>query len=668
MTILKFQVQAARPKSVGFRFAASSLVLLVSFSLTVLAGCGGMVTTAVTGAQPSVALQGNVHGGQQPVSGATIQLYAAQATGTSTTGYGSLSTPLISSTVKSDAGGNFTITNDYTCPAAPNDQVYLVATQGDPGAGANANISLMAALGPCTDLTPSTFINVNEVTTVASAYALSGFMTDYKHVGTSSTNYQGLVNAFATVNNLVNISTGQALTVTPAYATQATGTTSATFKSTVPQNEIYTLANVLAACVNTNGLGGTSPNCANLFAATTPSGGAVPTDTIQAALNIALNPGSNVTALYNLASSTPPFSPTLTSAPNDWTIALNFIGGGLGGSAISNDASSSDLALDASGNVWISNFRTSTVTELSNLGAPMTTNTQLTPTVAVGGYSGAGISNPNAIAIDTNGKAWLANTNGTISELTANGSAVGAGFTGGGMSGSAKGIAIDGLNNVWVTTSVVSEFDTNGIPMSGTNGFTSSISSPTGGIAVDGANNVWVVNGGNGEAVKLSAANGLPLYSSASNLTAASAYAAVDATSQLWVPQGSPNSGAALFNTGSQFPTSFTPSSISNAVSVSIDGAGHVWIANAGGAAGVLPNLTELSGTGALLSTPGTGYQGSGTALITSPRGHEVDSSGNLWLSNGINPSTVTEFVGIAAPTITPLAVAVKNNKIGTKP
>jgi hypothetical protein len=89
---------------------------------------------------------------------------------------------------------------------------------------------------------------------------------------------------------------------------------------------------------------------------------------------------------------------------------------------------------------------------------------------------------------------------------------------------------------------------------------------------------------------------------------------------------------------------------------------------NAGGALGISPNVTELSSTGSLLSTPSTGYQGTGTALISSPKGSGVDSSGNLWISNGINPSTVTEFVGIGAPTVTPLALAVKNGKIGSLP
>ena len=668
MTTSKSQVQAIRGAAKWRITTNVSLMVAVSLGLLITAGCGGMVDEGLNSAQPGAVLKGNVHGGQQPVALATIQLYAAQATG-----YGALSQPLIGSTVMTDNNGNFTITGDYSCPAAPNDQVYLVATTGNSGSGANANLALMTALGSCANLliSPSTtFISVNEVTTVASAYALTGFMTDYKHVGSSSTNYVGLKNAFATVTNLVDIPTGVALAVTPAYVNAPTGTTSATFRSVVPQAEINTLANIIATCVNTNGVGGSSTNCATLFGATKPSGGSTPADTIQAALNIALYPGSNVPTLWGLPVATAPFGPTLSTMPNDWTIALNFIGGGLGGpsSPVSQDAASSDLAIDASGNVWISNFRSSKVTELTNLGAPLTTSTVLTPSVVTGGYSGGGLSNPNAIAIDNTGNAWMANSNGTLSELTSNGSPVGTGVSGSGLSGTVRGVAIDGNNDVWAASAVISEFDNSGNPLSGVNGYSSNISSPTGAIAIDPANNVWVVSGGNGEVVKLSGTNGGALYSSVATLTSATPYASLDGAGQLWVPQGSPNSDVDVFSVNSTVATTYTPSSASNVVSSSIDGGGHVWLVNAGGALGLSPNVTELSSTGSLISPGTTGYEGVGTALISSPRGSGVDSSGNLWIANDINVSTVTEFVGIGTPTITPLVAAVKGNTIGTKP
>ena len=109
----------------------------------VITGCGaaslGKQAVPVSGAT----LQGHVFGGQQPVSGSVIQLYAANQLA-----YGQSSAPLIASTVTTDAGGSFSITGDYTCPY-PSSQVYITATGGDTGSGTNANIALMAPLGAC---------------------------------------------------------------------------------------------------------------------------------------------------------------------------------------------------------------------------------------------------------------------------------------------------------------------------------------------------------------------------------------------------------------------------------------------------------------------------------------------------------------------------------------
>ena len=144
-----------------------------------------------------------VRGGQQPVVGANVVLYAAGSGG-----YGSTNTTQLSSTVTSGAGGSFSITGLYTCPSA-SAQMYLVATGGDSGAGFNSSLALMAALGSCGNLSSSTFANIDEVTTVAAVYALAPFMATNggapgASIGTSGTNSQGLTQAFATANNLVN--------------------------------------------------------------------------------------------------------------------------------------------------------------------------------------------------------------------------------------------------------------------------------------------------------------------------------------------------------------------------------------------------------------------------------------------------------------------------------
>jgi hypothetical protein len=649
-------------------FQVRALMLLASVAF--LAGCGGMVNDALTDSVPGAALQGNVHGGQNPVSGATIQLYAAQASG-----YGALANPLIGSTVTTGSNGNFSITGDYMCPASPNDQVYIVATGGNPGAGSpNANLALMAALGPCSGLTGTTFISINEVTTVASAYALSGFMADYAHVGTSSTNYVGLQNAMATVKNLVNMATGAALSVTPAYATLPTGTVAATFKSVVPQSEIDTLANILASCVNTNGVGESSTACANLFANTatnTTTGGVSGTpDTIQAALNIAKSPGVNVSTIFGLAPSTPPFAPVLSTTPNDFAIGLNFVSGGLGGTTNSNKAFSTALAIDGAGNIWIANSGTSKVTELSNLGVALSPNTETSPAIK-GGFSASDVDQPLSLAVDTVGNAWIGNIDGIVSEFGPAGTEIGS-VTGGGLvSGEVTGLAIDGSNRVWAadySENLIAEFSNVGVPLSGS-GYNAGISGPNGGLAIDGSGHVYVANSGNGMVVKLSNSGGF-LATSSNVLSNSVGSGAIDGLGDFWIPSTTliQEFAPALTN------ASFNYSSLSAPGSVSVDGAGHVWTADSGGASGQATNanLTEIaSSNGALLSPGSTGYTGvstGGTSLIIQVASNEVDSSGNLWLLNGSAASSVTEFVGLAAPTYAPLAAAVAANKIGQRP
>src|ERR1700743_3011274 len=75
-----------------------------------LAGCGANSPTPHPTPVGETQYSGSVHGGQQPVAGASIQLYTV-----GTTADGSAATPLLTSTVTSDATGSFTITGLYSC-------------------------------------------------------------------------------------------------------------------------------------------------------------------------------------------------------------------------------------------------------------------------------------------------------------------------------------------------------------------------------------------------------------------------------------------------------------------------------------------------------------------------------------------------------------------------
>jgi streptogramin lyase len=296
--------------------------------------------------------------------------------------------------------------------------VYISGT----GGGGNNNLLLMAALGPCGNLTSSTFININEVTTVAAIWALAPFMSSPTAIGAPSTNALGLANAVNDVSLLVNTSTG----TTPGPR--------ATAGVSVPAAEIYTLANILAACVNSSGgVAGDGQPCGTLFGATKVNGIA-PTDTVTAALNIATHPAANVVTLFNLAPPSSPFQPMLVTPPNDLSIAVTFSGASLN--------APSALAVDATGNVWIANRVGGTLTELSSTGTVLSGN----------GYKNL-LNNPSSVAIATDGSIWVTNKgNDTVSRFTAAGAPYTTPYSGGNMS-APNSIALDSVGTAWVANS-----------------------------------------------------------------------------------------------------------------------------------------------------------------------------------------------------------------------
>jgi hypothetical protein len=266
-------------------------------------------------ASSSRPFQGLVNGGQfRAVVGAKV--YVLQA---NTTGYGEPSVSLLTSGTGNQADsigyyvltseyGGFSIAGDYTCTAGR--QVYLYVRGGDSGGnGPNSAIGLITSLGACpetgTFTTAAPFVFVNEVTTVAAAYAMVGIATDPTHV--SSFGRSGASTVMANAGTLAGVATGFA---------------NARPDSKVPRDKIHTFANILFACINSSTP--TSTSCNTLFTNARSGGttGTIPGDTATAALNIARNPHANVSVLYGLQPSlTPPFLPALESAPPDFTLS-----------------------------------------------------------------------------------------------------------------------------------------------------------------------------------------------------------------------------------------------------------------------------------------------------------------------------------------------------------
>jgi hypothetical protein len=115
--------------------------------------------------------------------------------------------------------------------------------------------------------------------------------------------------------------------------------------------------------------------------------------------------------------------------------ATAFTGGGLG-----TVSGSGTIAFDASANSWVANANG--ITEFNFDGTPVVSTA----------YTGGGVSSPSGLAIDGNGSVWVANSNGTVSELSNSGTAISPSTGYLGTSGTVSGgIAIDLSGNVWVT-------------------------------------------------------------------------------------------------------------------------------------------------------------------------------------------------------------------------
>jgi hypothetical protein len=295
-------------------------LLMVFVGLT---GCAnGGPSNAVAGARAT----GSVFGGQNPVSGSLIQLYAVGSTGDA-----SAATPLISATVTTSDGtgvmngnanagnanntlptGSFTITGDYTCPSGSS-EVYLVATGGNPGLGfgANANIALMTALGQCGNLSSSTFVVLNELTTISTIAALSNFITSSTNVGSGSSDSSLLQTAFSVVNEYTNIANG----TVPGPALPAGYSASSV--------AVQTLGDIVAACINSaGGVAGDGNACGQLFTLATISGSPAPTDTVGAIVNILRQPTVNVAPIFALLPANGPFESTLLTLPANWDLTI----------------------------------------------------------------------------------------------------------------------------------------------------------------------------------------------------------------------------------------------------------------------------------------------------------------------------------------------------------
>jgi len=603
-------------------------------------------------------ISGSVHGGQQPITGATIQLYA-----TNTTSNAGASTPMLTTTVTTDSNGDFSITGDYgTCPAS-NPLVYLVASGGNPGLSGtvnNTDIVLMAVLGTCSSLTTSTYVVINELTTMLDVTALAPFMTDALHIGESPTNPVAIAGAMREVSSLGSLSSG--------------GFSGNDLSLDTLQLEFYTQADILAACVNTSGgASGDGTPCGKLLQMT----GAA--DTATAALEMAQAPTNNAAGLYGLIVAGAPFQPYFSALPSDLAVTVGY--------PLPFDIYSGSrelAALDSNGHVWVYyggytyNSAVNASTDAAGMIVVYDSNLNQLFTVASGT---GGLYYPADLSADASGHVFAVNANNTISEFNSTGGAIspsGGWSTGVTASFTATGSGIgyqtnanqvgkariDALGNIWGTvpygnSSCYYELNSGGtaITPSNTTNFCTTLTALTD-IVPDGSGNAWgfgynaiaQVNSSGALAVTATPSQGCLYPSELGNSSTqdqeTSAILYDHAHNQLWgysqVGAGAiTDSGTAVFcNNGATTMPVIVP--YSNVTGVgnpytggyltinqgALDGGGNLWFLTAGVAA----SGTETSSSGASVGFDGTATFSTYLA--------EVTSSGTLGTAYNVGTQT----------------------------
>jgi streptogramin lyase len=626
-------------------------------------------------------ISGMVSSGAEALAGARVTVYS------SSDGQGSK----VLGQAETDAEGSFAIT--YRAPSSSDGVVYLTTRGGDLS---TSGLSVPDAFVLATVIgSPSNgqTVMVNDLTTVASAFAMAQFIRGRKMRGSSP----GIQLASQMIGHLVDIETG---------VLGATITNDSNGDNGTSINRLNEMANLLASCATEPGV------CDDLLSLALPLSGSAPRDTFRAVANMAANPWQNTAEIYALVDSDL-YQPALDAAPAGWTLSLKFKGNpdefaGPGNIAIDKDGqlwvgnnyvhesgfilpdcasdqlfrldpTSGDtttftgggvdgvgfgITIDPDGDIWTGNFgfkgttcqRTpfsDSVSQFASDGTPISPNMQWTPgtdaVIVGGGWTQGDISWPQGTVSNRDGDIWIANCGANSSSDT------------GSLTVYRDGdpddwfviederldkpfdIAFNTSGNAWVTSTnsdQVFAFDPNGNALRGSPWDLPSGSRPMG-IASDSRGYVWVSVSGRIELPCPDERNQTP-------------------------PSMAP--AVALFNErGERSPAGgFTGGGLTIPWGIAVDGADTVWVANF--EKGGLTNFcgTRTSGcpsglsTGDPISPDITGYT---SALLDRNTGVAVDSSGNVWLTNNwkdlpiqINPAGdgLVVYIGLASPVLTP--------------
>ena len=695
------------------RYAAGPLAALVASGAALTVGCSNMATTA-TGTSSAFAVSGSttgmVHGGNQPVAFATVQLYAVGFSGP-----GSAATLLATTTTDAAGGfgfskqasGTFSNTgNQYVCPTGADYPLYIKTTGGNTtGTGSssvnNSAAVFLAPVGVCSQA-QNQFINISEVTTAATVLALEQYINpSTESIGADgiAVAYSAIVNSMATVKTLVNTSSGNAnTTVTIAGSSTGLNTSNVTTTATPESSKLNTVADILSACINQVSAT-SSTNCQTLFnnatppttngiarssqpAATFPAA----TDTLQAALYMFLFPTDGSlnarTNLYNLSPANgAPYQPTITAVPTDWTIAISYANNSVCGSSNSLFFNlPSDINVDVNGNLWISNSYTaanSALVQMSPNGVALTCAPALGQGVAGG-------------EVDVEGNIWTGDSSSNaIYRLVPSGSTQAATYGVNSIrmyltAAPVLGITVDGADDVFfstVTGGVGSVYEiVNGARATGINApvlVSNTVGPNPVHLFPDAVGDIFVTSGA-GYVTELtsstagSAQNGY-VSTQISGLPSPTVGVVVGTNNRVYITSADPGASLSVLTPNTNgtgysllFSTAANTGGLSNPQGVYIDGGQTSYAAN------LTPNSTTGLYSLSVVSTNGTevsasgnangGYQKS-TTYFNQMKNVTVDSSGNVWVTNSGNGNSITEVVGAGVMIYQGYASGLLNNR-----
>jgi hypothetical protein len=718
---------------------------------TFLSGCAGPFSvpdTTIVEQGSFGPIQGTVYGGHAPLVGAHVYVLqpgsgsiGARATSilgisgtTAASGFPFQTNPASSGDpnipagwryIVTDATGSFNLTGAYACTSSQ--PVYLYAYGGTPTTTTPAGPINPAAVNLATlGLCPGAgnfqgnifYVYMNEVSTVATAYAFQGFTSsaynDATHIGYSgkisaAEGLKGIQNAANNTLQLYDVQ-GSVLGHNANYQTYNLAHSAPNYgPGIVPQETLDTLADILAACVdspNTTSPPSTGSTCGLLFATATGDGTTtntastnIPTDTATAAINIARHPAgvgntSYASNLFNLFTSTgAPFSPILSVAPPDFTVGIQFPS-----SANTIFASAQSIATDSSGNFWFTSQVTAPnppatsgsgyIAEGSPLGTILHSN-------LVSGYA------EGNLVIDSSQNAWAGTAAGVEGPIYEDGPSTGYVFTTDTISFTRPEAPVaDNSGNLYMVhgptcptpdVSGCSGSQSNptfnevtGGASSGTScdlgptpitipAVPANCSNGTGDFyagayvthaAIDGAGYIWMTSDtpifGN-TIVRINKTNGLvpnsnfPINSGGICLTGLTSpeQPAIDAAGYAWVPVYGNGLNTDVFVINPTGTTCTFPHTGRGPYGAAVDGVSNVWITNRTDA-----TLTGLNyTTGTALNSTNLQPQNDGASLLADPMNIAIDISGDAFITN-FGGNSIVEIIGLTTPVYGPLGVA----------